>query len=297
MLIHFLLFKLIILSSASILKLKDLESLAYTELDCDYQVYLKLKDPPLDIQVGYEDTKNNIQYLLTDRFVVKRFVPTSFFNYSKHSLQTSEFYTRSKEANAFIFFSDGIMETKITKPQAHEIFFKNKIFTKHELDFYGYTNSQMDFDYRIFLYTNMNQSQDLLLFDYLIITERDKKTKIIHKEGTNRYREDENNIEKLPFDTDTILFSVREKNFSHEFIEFSNTHTAARQYHVLASNLSSPLNPITEFTYHSFLNCLSPICEGGRVKGLVSFGNKKLFIFIEQYYKQIDHSFLYKDGK
>lgn len=276
--------------------IKKILKLNYEKMDCDYKVYLELKENPLFIIYAFE--YENYQYLIANLYIIRR-SKTKINDYAQHTNDTWELFEWLNYYNVILKFED-IIDNMPSKKAIDFIPNLNRYGPKLEYD----PRSRYLFYYNV---VRDKIKKNLIGFDALIIL--NSTNLIIYEHIINAILVPiENYQEKLTVAIDVVLVNHKsildERGEQLDFfriIEFSNLHGFLREYPIFVYNFSS-VQPIEDqsanySTYHNLLNCFLPFCDGGRVKGLLTIDDI-LYLFVEDYYlKLLSFHDLIEEGK
>lgn len=272
-----------------LLEISRIVELHYTELLCDYEDHLRLNENPLIIAYAFE--QNDYQYFIANLYNLRRSVTSQRITYADHVSETFELYQLISASDTILLYQNAIDVMNMTMSNVNK-FFAN--VDKFDKSIYELNSGQV----RHFFFYHKPSGVLLQNYDFFVKINVSTATEIAFNLN-HAIHTVENTIPKLEIKIDTILClkSDNHRGNMYKLIEFSNLHGFYREY--MVRERASPNAERTIYlTYHNLLNCFSPFCEGGRIKGLITFAKyNRLFLFLEDRYLKINKRDLFDQGK
>lgn len=248
----------------------------------------------LKIRFGFKHGKS--EYFIANMFIIKRVYHDKTLNeldrilIARHNELTRKFYKQLNSFNSVLIFSDALQPVNLSSIVVETIF-----LGKNEAELAKLVEDRplgKQVKYRIFLYLNTKSNEEPAVIDRYAQIEMGTTIRKFDID-TMAFVNVQNNWPNLTLAVDGVLNEIYSNGDRkiQKLIEFSNRYAFARE--AILPDRDPEIAEKSRLTYLNFLNCFSPLCSGGRVRGLISLSSENashLFLFVEDRYLEINRS-------
>lgn len=280
--------------------LANVVHLDYQPLLCDDEHYRQIREASLLVKVAFQ--VKNQQYLITNRYVIRRNNEHAQNYYANHTDETEEFYNFLTGKNTIVQFRDHLHATTMSVKVAIGIFGHRQTKTAELMQSYKLDDQCTIKDCINFFYLSSKMEDEDATFEYLVTVDLEN-VPVIYRKTEENFEIVPNEIDQLKIRVDAIFFSATQAKHL-QMIEFSNIHGALRQYglpYVIKEVNTNGTQLVRRQTYFNLLHCFYELCQGGRYKGLITLKNNEdasyySYLFLEDHYMQVDERILFENN-